>query len=157
MRSLQDISEFHLQFITISTYLLANSLVSARELSQSYLRVFDDSFQTRIVMRLNILLPHHNPALPHTIDDLYNAAKWVLQGAPATIGLTTATPTYATTTPTVTNESGFVKTEQLGSFLNDFKKSIVDAITISRTRPTNSVSIPSRTAKCLFDGCELHM
>jgi hypothetical protein len=30
MRSLQDISEFHLQFITISTYLLANSLVSSR-------------------------------------------------------------------------------------------------------------------------------
>src|SRR5258705_13987261 len=107
MRSLQDISEFHLQFITISTYLLANSLVSARELSQSYLRVFDDSFQTCIVMRLNILLPHHNPALPHTIHDLYNAAKWVLQGAPATIRLTTATPTYATTTPTVTSQVSY--------------------------------------------------
>src|SRR5258705_251359 len=154
MRSLQDISEFHLQFITISTYLLANSLVSARELSQSYLRVFDASFQARIVMRINILLPHHNPALPHMIDDLYNAAKWVLQGAPATIGLTTATPMYAATTPTITNESGFVKTEQLGLFLNNFKKSIVDAITVSRMRPTNSVSTPSRTAKCLFDGCE---
>src|SRR5258705_9851785 len=126
----------------ISPYLLANSLVSARELSQSYLRVFDDSFQTRIIMRLNILLPHHNPTLPHTIDDLYNATKWVLQGAPATIGLTTATPMYATTTPTVMNESGFVKMEQLGSFLNDFKKSIVDAITVSRTRLVMDTGVP---------------
>ena len=57
MRSLQDISEFHLQFIVIATYLLNNALVSNRELSQAYLRVFDEAFQTRILMRLNILLP----------------------------------------------------------------------------------------------------
>jgi len=153
MRSLQDISEFHLQFITISTYLLANSLVSTRELSQSYLRVFDESFQTRILMRLNILLPHHNPALPHAIDDIYNAAKWVLQGVPGTV----AAPSYANATSTVSSagpESGFIKTEQLGSFLNDFKKTIVDALQVNRTRPSPGGGAPPRNAKCLFDGCE---
>jgi hypothetical protein len=84
IRSLQDISEFHLQFIIISTYLLTNNLVSTRELSQSYLRVFDEVFQTHVLMRLNILLPHHNPALPYPINDIYNASKWVLQGVPGT-------------------------------------------------------------------------
>jgi hypothetical protein len=155
MRSLQDISEFHLQYITISTYLLTNSLVSTRELSQSYLRVFDEAFQTRILMRLNILLPHHNPALPHSIDDLYNAAKWVLQGVPGTV----AAPSYANTSSTIANvvtqpESGFIKTEQLGSFLNDFTKTIVDALQVNRTRPPTGGGGPPRSAKCLFDGCE---
>src|SRR6202163_1256321 len=123
MRSLQDISKFHLQFITISTYLLANSLVSARELSQSYLRVFDNAFQACILMRLNILLPHHNPALTHAIDDLYDAAKWVLQGVPGTVGMTATVSSRTNATPAILNttpESGFIKTEQLGSFLNNF-------------------------------------
>jgi hypothetical protein len=121
MHSLQDISEFHLQFNTISTYLLTNSLVSSRELSQSYLHVFDEAFQMCILMRLNILLPHHNPALLHSIDDIYNAAKWVLQGVPGTV----AVSSYTSTTPAVSNinsDTGFVKTEQLGAFLNNFKK-----------------------------------
>jgi hypothetical protein len=153
MRSLQDISEFHLQFNTISTYLLTNSLVSTRELSQSYLRVFDEPFQTRILMRLNILLPHHNPALPYPIDDLYGAAKWVLQGVPGTV----AAPSYANTTSTASNagpETGFIKTEQLGAFLNDFTKTIVDAIGANRMRPSTNGGAPPRSAKCLFDGCE---
>jgi hypothetical protein len=109
IRSLQDISDFHLHFITISTYLLTNSLVSTRELSQSYLRVFDEAFQTRILMRLNILLPHHNPALPHSIDDIYNAAKWVLQGVPGTV----AAPSYTSTASAAASantESGYIKT-----------------------------------------------
>ena len=153
MRSLQDISNFHLQFITISTYLLTNSLVSARELSQSYLRVFDETFQNRILMRLNILLPHHNPALQHNIDDIYNAAKWVLQGVP---GATTA-PSYAgTTSPsaTIKPDSEYIKTEQLGTFLNDFKKTIVDALGANRMRPSTGGGVPPRNAKCLFDGCD---
>jgi hypothetical protein len=153
MRSLQDISEFHLQFNTISTYLLTNSLVSSHELSQSYLRVFDESFQTRVLMRLNILLPHHNPALPYPIDDIYNASKWVLQGVPGT----TVAPPYAKTTSTASkasSEPGFIKTEQLGSFLNDFTKTIVEALNVNRARPSPGGGAPPRNAKCLFDGCD---
>ena len=153
MCSLQDISEFCLQFITISTYLLVNSLISTRELSQLYLHVFDEFFQTCILMRLNILLPHHNPALPHAIDDIYNTAKWVLQGVPGTV----AAPSYANATATISStgpELGFIKTEQLGLFLNDFKKTIVNALQVNHMRPSPGGGAPPRNAKCLFDSCE---
>ena len=151
IRSLQDLSEFHLLFNEISSYLLANSLVSAREQSQSYLRVFDETIQTRLINRLQIVLPNHHPSLPYTIDSIYDAAKWVLQGVPATIGLlSSATP--RTVAPPA--DSGFIKTEQLGSFLTDFTKTIVDALSSNRTRlPTSGTSGPSpRSNRCLFDG-----
>jgi DNA relaxase NicK len=50
MKSLQDLSEFHMRFYAISSYLMTNQLLSSREQSQSYLRVFDESLQSRILM-----------------------------------------------------------------------------------------------------------
>ena len=75
IRSLQDLSEFHLRFNAISGYLITNQLLSSREQSQCYLRVFDESLQSRIIMRLQIKLPNHHPSLPYTIDEVYDAAN----------------------------------------------------------------------------------
>jgi hypothetical protein len=80
MRSLKDLTDFHLHFNAISLYLLVNQLISARKQSQSYLRIFEDSLQACITMRLQIRLPNHHPVLPYPIEEIYQATKWVLQG-----------------------------------------------------------------------------
>jgi hypothetical protein len=156
IRSLQDLSEFHLTFNTISTYLLTNSLISSREQSQSYLRVFDDATQTRLVMRLQIVLPNHHPSLPYAINSIYDAAKWVLQGVPGTVGIASTAPSYAAPVNLAPiADNGYVKTEQLGSFLNDFKKSVIEALNVNRSRPPASTGGGApRPSKCHFDGCE---
>ena len=146
MRSLQDLSEFHLGFNAIASYLTKNQLISARERSQAYLRVFDEALQTKILMRLHIVLPDHHPSLPYEISDAYDAARWVLQGVP-----TVATTTYtAAANMTPTSEAGYVKTEHLGAFLNDFKKSIVEALSSNRPHMNQG----PRSNKCMFDGCD---
>jgi hypothetical protein len=107
-------------------------------------------------MRLNILLPHHNPALPYSVDEIYNAAKWVLQGVPGMVTITPTAMSYAnpSTAANAGPEKGYIKTEQLGTFLNDFTKTIVDALSVNRTRPSVGGGPPPRNSKCLFDGCD---
>jgi hypothetical protein len=136
MRSFQDLSEFHLSFNAMASYLTKNELISKWERSQAYLRVFDEALQNKILMCLQITLPNHHPALPYEINSVYDAAKWVLQGVPNIVGVTTAaTPSYmASSTVVPAADAGYVKTEQLGSFLNDFKNSIVEALT-TNNRP----------------------
>ena len=51
LQSLQDLSDFHLHFNAISSYLITNDLLSTCEQSQLYLRVFDESTQNQITMR----------------------------------------------------------------------------------------------------------
>jgi hypothetical protein len=87
MRSLKDLTDFHLCFNMISLYLLANQLISACKQSQSYLHVFEDSLQVRVTMRLQIRLPNHHPVLPYPIKEIYQAEKWVLQGIPGTLSM----------------------------------------------------------------------
>jgi hypothetical protein len=105
VRSLQDLSEFHLRFNAISTYLIANDLLSSREQSQSYLRVFDEGTQSQITMRLQIKLPNHHPSLPYPINEVYEAAKWVLQGVPGSLGL----PLSAASAPPTTHIANTTK------------------------------------------------
>jgi hypothetical protein len=158
IRTLQDLSEFHLRFNAISGYLIANQLLSSREQSQCYLRVFDESLQSRIVMRLQIKLPNHHPSLPYTIDEVYDAAKWVLQGVPASLGMPLAVTTPAlapaSTASTPAPDAGFIKQEQMSSFLTNLSKTIADAITPNRPRPYPAAGGPmaQKSNKCMFDG-----
>ena len=101
-------------------------------------------------MRLQIQYPNHHPALPYTIKEIYDAAKWVLQGIPGTISSNETTANAP--------ESGYVKTEQLGTFLTEFAKTLANAInTNGRAPASNSSSYASnspRNQKCNFDGCD---
>jgi hypothetical protein len=158
MKNLQDLMDFHLRFNTIASYLLASQLISAREQSQAYLRVFDKSLQARVIMRLQIKFPNHHPAMPYTIPEIYEAAKWVLQGVPNTFNVTASThPVSNPASTSNAQDTGFIKAEQFGTFLNEFAKTIVDALQTSnsRNRPSGpSDSSAPRNLKCNFDGCE---
>jgi len=70
MRTLQDLSEFHLQFNTIAQYLTTAGLISQREQSQAYMRVFEEALHNKVMMRLQIKHPDHHPSLPYNIDDI---------------------------------------------------------------------------------------
>ena len=56
VNSLQELSEFHLRFNAITSYLLTNQLISAQEQSQAYLQVFNKLLHGKILMRLQIAI-----------------------------------------------------------------------------------------------------
>jgi len=139
VRTLQELTDFHLKFNAISTYLIDADLLSKGEQSQSYLRVFDPVLLNSIQMRLQIQHPTHHPSLPYSLQEIYDAAGWVLQGvSPSSMILPTVAPTSHSQP---SNKQGFVKTEQLGSILTEFTKTIVDAIKQALNTP-RSTSMP---------------
>ena len=161
MRSLNDLSDFHLRFNAISSYLQTSGLISPREQSQAYLRVFDESLLSKVLMRLQIKYPNHHPSLPYSMDEIFEAAKWVLQGVSGTSIVSSALVTPQATanrnqeTPTKADQE-YIKTEQLGSILNEFTKSIVEAIRGSKSAPKADFpgTQSNRGTKCIFDGCD---
>lgn len=139
VRTLLELTDFHLKFNAISTYLITADLLSKREQSQSYLRVFDPVLLNNIQMRLQIQHPAHHPSLPYSLQEIYDAAGWVLQGAtPSSMVLPNVAP-HSHAHPS--HEQGFVKAEQLGTILTEFTKTIVDAIKQANTQP-RSASMP---------------
>src|SRR6266542_2557303 len=90
--SLGDLSDFHFCFNVVLLFLITNHLLSSREQSQAYFRVFDDALQNRIMMCLQMILPNHHLSLSYNINEVYEAAKWVLQGTSRMIGLPFTVP-----------------------------------------------------------------
>ena len=146
-------TDFHLKFNAVSTYLIDADLLSKREQSQSYLRVFDPVLLSSIQMRLQIQHPTHHPSLPYSLEAIYDAAGWVLQGAtPSSMVLPTVAPhSHSHSQPS--NNQGFVKTEQLGLILTEFTKSIVDAIkSASNTSSATKKTGQTYNLECNFCG-----
>ena len=140
VRTLQELTDFHLKFNAVSTYLIDADLLSKREQSQSYLRVFDPVLLNSIQMRLQIQHPTHHPSLPYSLQEIYDAAGWVLQGVtPSSMVMPTVAP-QSHSQPL--NKQGFVKAEQLGSILTEFTKTIVDAIKKVLNTQSRSASMP---------------
>ena len=146
IRSLQDLTAFHLQFNAVSHFLIMNRLLSFREQLQSYLHVFDDAVQTQVVMCLQIKHPDHHPSLSYDIEHIYDTAKWVLQGVTSLTGLATTAPLVyggipqiGTTSASigVPAKSEYVKAEQLGTYFSNLSKSIIDAISHNRLLAAN--------------------
>ena len=77
-RSLQDLTAYHLRFNAISSHLLNFGLLSSREQSHLYLQAFDTLIQPRIDLRLQIKYSDHHSLHPHSINTLFDAARWIL-------------------------------------------------------------------------------
>src|SRR6266581_1601424 len=153
IQSLQELSTFHLRYNAISSYLIDQGILSLREQSQQYLRVFDAIRQSQIDLRLQIKYPQHSPSRPHSINAIFEAAQWIL-AAPANQALSTSTVAIQMTSQPAaphSSNSSFVKTEQLSTILSAVSKTIVTAITHSNavqtasemrttTKPTNTAA-----------------
>ena len=156
VKSLQELSEFHLKFNAISTYLIASDLLSKREQTQAYLRVFDASILSSLQVRLQIQHPQHHPSLPYGIDNIFEAAKWVLQGVtpPSMLSAVTSPPlTNSTSTPAHTQPSNdYIKKEQLSAMFNEFSKVIADALKASTAnKPSGGGGGMPKNSAC--NGC----
>jgi hypothetical protein len=89
---------------------------------------------------------------------------------PTTLGMSSSSPSTAAVQVLIVSplnhNSGYIKTEQLGIFLNEFTKTIVDALNANRPRPNVSSygsngpvygpnTLPN--TKCMFDGCDRYI
>ena len=155
-----ELADFHLKFITITTWLIEKEQLGTLEQQRGYLRAFQTRLLGAINNRLQMKFPDQHPNKPHTIQDVYEAARFILQSA------TTAPQNYFAPTPPTVNPpfvpdgavsiakrepSVTVKNEEINTILSEFSKTIIDAINLnSRSRSNNSSSSDSTPRTCNF-------
>ncbi len=76
--SLQHLADFHMQFNKVASSLASIGLLSLQEQSQTYLRAFDTVLSSRISIQLQVKNRNCSQTRPYTIDEIYDAAHWVL-------------------------------------------------------------------------------
>jgi hypothetical protein len=149
-----ELQDFHLSFLTITTWLIEKKQLGDLEQRRGYLRAFQQPFLASISNRLQMKFHDHHPNIPHKIEDVYEAARFILQSD------TTNTQSYfaplgkpaAADQPTFAKDSP-VKVETFGSFMTEFTKSIVDALQQgNRARNTPSMTSNTRNTDCNFCG-----
>jgi hypothetical protein len=70
---------FHLEFITITTWLVEKELMGEIEQRRAYIRAFGQPLLGSMKTRLRMLFLKHHPNKPHKVADVYDAARYVLQ------------------------------------------------------------------------------
>ncbi|KIJ90482.1 hypothetical protein K443DRAFT_15206 [Laccaria amethystina LaAM-08-1] len=139
IRSLNKLSEYHLRFQAVTSYLLEKKLIGEVEQFNTFVRSFSPTFWKDISRCLQVKYPDHYPDLPYKISKVYEAARFVLHGLPTGSGAipipafppqkSSPSPTSYMPTPSQPVDSPpTIKAEQLGSILTEFTKSIVEAL-----------------------------
>ena len=158
-----DLADYHLKFLAITSWLIQKQQLGTLEQQRGYLRGFQPRLLAAINNRLQMKDPDHHPNIPHTVQDVYEAARFILQSA------TTAPQNYFSPTPanvnppfvpdgvvSIAKREPSVKKEDLNSLFTEFTKTIVEAINQNSSRRYNSNSSSSdsaqRSTTCNFCG-----
>ena len=158
-----DLADYHLKFLAITTWLIEKAQLGTLEQQRGYLRAFQPRLLGAITNRLQMKKPDHHPNIPHPIKDVYEAARFILQGA------NTAPQNYFAPTPpgvnpafvpdgavTIAKREPSVKQEDLSSMFSEFTKSIVEALNQNnRNRPSSgapSAGSAPRNTSCILCG-----
>src|SRR6266850_675462 len=62
-------------------YLVDRNRMSVAEQSQAFFRGFRRDLLNKVLQRLQLKFPDHHPDDPYTLDEIYMAAQYALQGA----------------------------------------------------------------------------
>lgn len=80
--SLHDLAEYHRTFKAISMILISANATTLAEVQRAYIRGFTPTIWIQIINRLQHVIPGLSPTPPYDIDQVYEAAKWVIQSNP---------------------------------------------------------------------------
>jgi len=137
--SIADLGEYHRQFLAITTFLRAKNRLSEAEQSRAFARGFQPDLWARISQRLQLKLPDHFPDDPYPLNDLHEAARYVLHGT--SVNLTMTSPAFATTgsEPSTTH----IKTEDVSAMFERLTETFMKALSMQNNQQ-NSVERTSR-------------
>ena len=78
--SLTDLGKYHREFIAMTTFLIAKNRISAAEQSRAFARGFPQKLWTKVAHRLQLKFPDHFPDDPYTLEQIHDAARFILHG-----------------------------------------------------------------------------
>ena len=81
--SLADLGKYHRDFIAITTFLIAKNCLATPEQSCTFARAFPSELWSQVSYRLQLKFPDHFPNDPYTLEQIHDAARFVLHGTAA--------------------------------------------------------------------------
>ena len=160
IKTTDELQAFHLEFITLTTWLIEKDLMGDFEQRKEYITAFAEPLLGSIKARLRMLFLDHHPNKPHKVKDIYAAARYILQDEGTLPQSSYPVPTPTVATPVASSSSGYannmpIKAETFASVMADFSKTIADALHQSNrarvTGHTGSSTAP-RYTNCNFCG-----
>ena len=157
-----DLGMYYRSFYNITQFLRTKNRISDAEQSRAFVRGFQPGLWTRIARRLELKFPDHYPDDAYTLQDIHDAALFVLAGT-ATSNQHTG-PTQNTTAPASTSRtapSTHVKSEDLALILDRFAATIATAIASSKASgaPRTGTGLRQEQTEaliCIFCGLTGH-
>ena len=81
--SLADLGKYHRDFVSITTFLIAKNRLATPEQSRTFTRAFPSELWSQVSYRLQLKFPDHFPDDPYTLEQIHDAAHFVLHGTAA--------------------------------------------------------------------------
>lgn len=150
INSLNQLSEFHMQFSTITSWLISKQQLGDLEQKRGYMRAFQPALLASITSRLQLKFPDHHPSIPHKISDVYEAARFVLQCSPTPSQSYYAPTMVSPQLPALVSPSPpepAVKTEAFTALFTEFTKTLMDVI---QKNGHGHDHVPHATKSCFF-------
>lgn len=72
--NLNDLSNYYLQFITITSWLIEKKQLGDLEQQRAYIQAFQPQLLNAIMQHLQLKDPGHYPNIPYKVQDLYKTA-----------------------------------------------------------------------------------
>jgi murein DD-endopeptidase MepM/ murein hydrolase activator NlpD len=129
INTLSEMADYHMQFLSITKWLITKDLLSNLEQQRAYVRAFQPVLRNAVSNRLQLKHPDHYPNVPYKVEEVYDAARFVLQGsmaggyhAPAAPALgSPSSPPQIKPEPTSNNDN-------LTALLTEFAKIMKDTL-----------------------------
>ncbi|CDO72022.1 hypothetical protein BN946_scf184943.g57 [Trametes cinnabarina] len=116
--NISELSAYDREFFVMTSYLIHQGRLSAVEQSCLFVRGIAPPLWEQISCRLQLKLPDHYPDDPYTLEQVYNAAKFVLHG--------TLSSTSSSSQSANTSSGGLVKTEEIAPILRYLVQAIAE-------------------------------
>src|SRR5271156_3631969 len=113
-----DLSDYHLTFMAITSWLIDKQQLGDLEQQRAYIRAFQSTLLIVINNRLQLKDPDHHLNVPYKVQEVYDAAQFILQGTTLIGYAASPQPIPSTTGP---SDNGF-KIESLTPFMAEFTK-----------------------------------
>jgi hypothetical protein len=146
IQSAEDLSTYYRQFYVMTKYLVDLERMARHEQSRAFLTGFQPELANRVHQRLQLKNPDQHIDVPYALEQILEAAQYVIQGASlyAATTLPTTNPVASTQSPfssipvSTTSPHGSApfppdqpKQEDFYAFLNKFTQTIADTVATS--------------------------
>jgi hypothetical protein len=145
MTTVQDLSDYHLQFMAITTWLIKKGQLCELGQKRAYIQAFPAQLLPTLITQLQVNFPKHHPGIPYPVTEVYNTARTILQGIPF-LGFTSQVqPILAPAEPT----EFLIKTENLAPVMAEFTRTIIEAV------KSNQQSVPTIPVHAIKITCDI--